>query len=147
VVTPPSLRAAVHKAKYVTDWHTPMLAQATLARFIEDGGFARHIRRVGGAYRVRHEMVMNALTHDFADHLEVIPSAAGLHVAAVARRASTDQIGAVVRRASEAGVEVHELSRYAVDGRARPGLVLGYGAIPTAHIEEGLRRLRCCFER
>jgi GntR family transcriptional regulator/MocR family aminotransferase len=147
VVTPPSLRAAVHKAKYVTDWHTSMLAQATLARFISDGGFARHIRRVGGAYRVRHEMVMNALTHDFADHLEVIQSAAGLHVAAVARRASTDQIGAVVRRASEAGVEVHELSRYAVDGRARPGLVLAYGAIATAHIEEGLRRLRYCFER
>jgi len=28
----------------------------------------------------------------------------------------------------------------------QPGLVLGYGAIPTARIEEGLRRLRRCFD-
>jgi GntR family transcriptional regulator/MocR family aminotransferase len=31
VVTPPSLREAVHKAKYVTDWHTSLLGQETLA--------------------------------------------------------------------------------------------------------------------
>jgi GntR family transcriptional regulator/MocR family aminotransferase len=146
VVTPPSLRAAVHKAKFVTDWHTPMLVQAALARFIDDGGFARHIRKTGGVYRARHEMVTNALTRDFADQLELIPSAAGLHVAAIARSASADWIGAVVRRASDAGVEVQELSKFGVHAPARPGLLLGYGAIDTAHIEEGLRRLRCCFD-
>ena len=47
VVTPPSLRDAVHAAKYVTDWHTSVPVQATLARFIDDGGFARHIRKMG----------------------------------------------------------------------------------------------------
>lgn len=29
----------------------------------------------------------------------------------------------------------------------RPGLVLGYGAIPTDHIEEGLHKVRDCFRR
>lgn len=145
VVTPPSLSEAVQKAKQVTDWHTSTPLQPALARFIDEGGFARHIRKMGGVYRVRHEMVTNALAHAFADHLEVVPSAAGLHVAAVARTASADDIGAVVRRASDAGVEVQELSKLAFTAPARPGLVLGYGAIPTAHIEEGLRRLRYCF--
>jgi GntR family transcriptional regulator/MocR family aminotransferase len=98
-----------------------------------------------GVYRIRHEMVTNALTGELADHLEVLPSACGLHVAVLARTASTDEIGAVVRRASHAGVAVQELSKFAVNGPARPGLVLGYGAIPTQHIEEGLRRLRHCF--
>jgi GntR family transcriptional regulator/MocR family aminotransferase len=116
-----------------------------LARFIDDGGFARHIRKMRGVYRIRHEMVTNALTGELADHLEVLPSACGLHVAALARTASTDEIGAVVRRASHAGVAVQELSKFAVDGPARRGLVLGYGAIPTQHIAEGLRRLRHCF--
>jgi GntR family transcriptional regulator / MocR family aminotransferase len=147
VVTPPSLRAAVHKAKFVTDWHTPMLVQAALARFIEDGGFARHVRRMGNVYRTRHDMLVDALSHELADHLEAIPSAAGLHVAAVARTASADQIGAVARHASDAGVAVQELSRFAVDAPGRPGLVLGYGAIPTAQMAEALRRLRACFER
>jgi DNA-binding transcriptional MocR family regulator len=31
-------------------------------------------------------------------------------------------------------------------GPTRPGLTLGYGAIPTERIEEGLRRLRTCVE-
>src|SRR6266403_567106 len=50
LVTPPCCTLAVQKAKYVTDWHTSMLAQAALARFIEDGGFARHIRKISRVY-------------------------------------------------------------------------------------------------
>jgi DNA-binding transcriptional MocR family regulator len=56
---------------------------SALARFIEDGGFARHIRKMGGVYRTRHDILTNALTRELADHLELIPSAAGLHIAAV----------------------------------------------------------------
>ena len=61
------------------------------------------------------------------------------------RRASPAQIGAVARRASDVGVEVQELSRFPVEGARRAGLLLGYGAIATTHISEGLRRLRSCF--
>jgi len=43
-------------------------------------------------------------------------------------------------------VEVQSLSMYRVEEPARPGLVLGYGAVPTARIEGGLRRLRGCFD-
>ncbi len=146
VVTPSSLRHAVHKAKYVADWHSPLFAQAALARFIDDGGFARHVRKMSGVYRVRHEMVSNILNREFADRLEVIPSSAGLHLGAVARNASADRIAAVIRRASDADVKVQGLSRLGVNEPARPGLVLGYGGIPTTRIEEGLRRLRSCFD-
>ena len=70
----------------------------------------------------------------------------GLHVTATARTASDEEVDAVVRRASTAGVEVQSLSMYRVEEPARPGLVLGYGAVPTARIEGGLRRLRGCFD-
>jgi len=40
---------------------------------------------VGAVYGVRHEMIATALVRAFADHLEVIPSAGGLHVATVLR--------------------------------------------------------------
>jgi DNA-binding transcriptional MocR family regulator len=32
------------------------------------------------------------------------------------------------------------------DKPSQPGIVLGYGAIPIADIEEGLGRLRRCFD-
>jgi GntR family transcriptional regulator / MocR family aminotransferase len=146
VVTPGRCTPAAQKAKYVTDWHTPMLTQAALARFIDDGGFARHVRKVGRIYAERHDLVKNVLSREFSDHLAVVPSAAGLHVTALARSASVDQISALVRRASECGVAVQALPRFAVSVPARAGLVIGYGAIATDRIHEGLRRLRRCLD-
>jgi GntR family transcriptional regulator / MocR family aminotransferase len=146
IVSPPSLRTAVQKAKFVTDWHTPTLAQAALARFIDDGGFAHHLRKCGAVYRTRHDILTGIVTRDFADELELIPSSTGLHVAAKARRASAERTHSVVQRASERGVAVQELARLGVHGPAQPGLLLGYGAIPTERIEEGLGRLRKCFD-
>jgi GntR family transcriptional regulator/MocR family aminotransferase len=147
VVAPPSLHPAVHLAKRLMDWHTSQLVQATLARFIDRGDFARHVRRVGAVYRKRHALLFDTLTRDFAEHLEVIPSLAGLHLAAVARSASAARIAAVARRASAVGVEVQQLARFAVSDRpAVAGLLLGYGLIRTGDIGPGLERLNACFE-
>ena len=145
LVTPPGCTPAVHKAKYVTDWHTSMIAQAVLARFIEDGGFARHIRKVSRIYSLRRQMITDILASDFAGHLEAVPSAAGLHIAALARSASVHAIHQIARRASEQGVMLQELSRFAVDASPCAGFAVGYGAIPTARIKEGLRLLRQGF--
>lgn len=145
VVVPASLRPAVRAAKLLTDWHTPMPLQGALARFIQQGLFARHLRKMRGVYRVRHEQVMDSLTQQFAAHLKVIPSAVGLHLAATAPGASAEELDGLLGRASAAGVELLPLSLYAVDTAPQPGIVFAYGAIPTARIGEGLGRLRRCF--
>ena len=51
-------------------------------------------------------------------------------------------------RASAAGVGVQPLTlpMFDVGPPVQPGIILGYGAIPTADIEEGLGRLRRCFD-
>jgi GntR family transcriptional regulator/MocR family aminotransferase len=147
VVTPPSLRETVGIAKFVTDWHTSLPLQAALAHFIESGDFARHLRRMRSRYQARHDRIADLLGRDFGDHLEPMRSVAGLHLAALCRTLSADRLRDVVRRAADKGVEVQELSRFAVDGVKTPnGLVLGYGAISTDRIEEGLRLLRREFE-
>jgi GntR family transcriptional regulator / MocR family aminotransferase len=146
LVTPPSLRAALHKAKFVSDWHSSTLAQAALARFIDEGAFARHLRRVTAVYRKRHQILADVIFRDFAEHLELIPSTSGLHLTALARRMSADQIAEIARSAADGGVAVQVLSRFAVSASPRAGVMLGYGAIPTARIEEGMHLLRACFD-
>jgi GntR family transcriptional regulator/MocR family aminotransferase len=146
LVTPPSLRAALHKAKYVSDWHSSILAQTALARFIDEGAFARHVRRMSAIYRERHQILADAISRDFAEHLELIPSTTGLHLTTLARRISADRIAEVARRAADRGVAVQVLSIFAVSAIPRAGVMLGYGAIPTADIEEGLHLLRACFD-
>jgi GntR family transcriptional regulator/MocR family aminotransferase len=147
LVAPRSLREALHKAKFVTDWHTATVVQVALARFIDDGTFARHTRKVNGVYRERHAVVTDAIARNFVDHLELIPSETGLHVAALARNASVEQMATIAARAADLGVAVQILSTFALGRSALAGLVLGYGAIATAQIREGLRILKRCFER
>jgi GntR family transcriptional regulator/MocR family aminotransferase len=84
-------------------------------------------------------MIQAALTGPLAAHLQVIPSAAGLHVAALLRTGGDD--AAVVARALARDVALQPLSRFRIGTDGPQGLVLGYGAIPTEHIDEGLRRL------
>ncbi|WP_245319702.1 PLP-dependent aminotransferase family protein [Bradyrhizobium sp. LMTR 3] len=146
MVVPPSLREAAHKAKFVTDWHTATIAQSALAQFIDEGTFARHIRRVSRIYSERHEMLTAGIKRDFGDCLDLVPSSTGLHITACARGASVDHIDAIVSRAFDLGVAVGTMSRWQVDRKPPTGIVLGYGPIATARIAEGLRRLRRCFD-
>jgi GntR family transcriptional regulator / MocR family aminotransferase len=108
------LRAALvaggDPSRKVSDhWHSPTFLQAALARFIEEGEFASHLRRVNRVYRERHEMIATALARDLDDHLELIPSTTGLHMAAFARTASVERIEAIARRAFAADVAIQTL--------------------------------------
>ena len=123
LVAPPSLRPAVRAAKLLTDWHAPA-PQGALASFIQQGLFARHLRKMRAVYRARHEQVVDALTREFAAHLKVIPSAVGLHLAATVPGDSSEDLDGLLRRASSAGVELLPLSLYGVDTPPLPGLDL-----------------------
>jgi GntR family transcriptional regulator / MocR family aminotransferase len=146
VVAPPSLRAALAAAKYLTDWHTPLELQGALARFLADGLFARHVRRMRGVYHERQQRLLAQLHSSFRGVLEVVPSSVGLHLTALAPDFTAERIRSVVERAAANGVACQPLSMYTVGSTARAGIVLGYGAIESERIEEGLVRLRACFD-
>ena len=145
VVAPPALCAALRAAKYVTDWHTALPTQAALARFIDDGYLARHLRKMRAIYQQRHDTISEGIARRLSRHLAPVPSAAGLHVSAIARVASADEVAAVVERAPGHGVAVQPLSWFRVSEPARAGLAIGYGAIATEDIDEGLLRLARAF--
>nr|MDT0659707.1 PLP-dependent aminotransferase family protein [Micromonospora sp. DSM 115978] len=146
LVAPPSLRAALRAAKFVTDWHTALPAQAALAQFIDEGGLARHLRRSRGVYKRRHELIATALLGEFTDWLEPIPSAAGLHIGAFVRAPVAGGIHRVLADSYAAGAQVLHFSHLAEVGSTRPGVVIGYGAIPTERIGEGLERFRASLK-
>jgi GntR family transcriptional regulator/MocR family aminotransferase len=143
---PPALTGALRAAKYVTDWHTPLPTQAALARFIDEGDLARHIRKMRAVYRRRHDNITQALTGPLSGRLALLPSAAGLHVSAIAPALSAGEMTEVARRALAAGVAVQPLSTFRITQPPRAGLALGYGAIETDDIGEGLRQLGRAFQ-
>ncbi|HUG25491.1 PLP-dependent aminotransferase family protein [Piscinibacter sp.] len=146
LVAPPSLRPALETAEYLSDWHSPLATQGAMARFVADGHFARHVRRMRTVYQARHALMIDGVARSMADHLEVVPSAVGLHVAAFARGAAARRVDTALRHAASAGVACYPLSMFSAH-TARPGLVLGYGAIAREQIGAGIARLSEAFQR
>jgi GntR family transcriptional regulator / MocR family aminotransferase len=145
LVAPEPLHTALRKAKQLADWHTTLPAQAALAEFIDHGLLARHIRRMRRIYVERHRAVLEVLTRHFSGLLTPLPSGGGLHLTALLDDQEAPGDLALAENALALGVAVLPLSyHYSGDG-ARAGFLIGYGAVPTARIEEGLSRLRRCL--
>jgi GntR family transcriptional regulator/MocR family aminotransferase len=138
VVAPPWARDALVAAKQLSDWHAPILAQDTLAAFIAEGHLARHVRKMRRVYAGRHEALLRAIASHAPDALQPIPSTAGLHLAVRLRGTRGRDVAA---RAKEAGVLVHALDSFATVSPAPNGLVLGYGMIEAARIDEAVHRI------
>ncbi|TDD48537.1 PLP-dependent aminotransferase family protein, partial [Nonomuraea terrae] len=133
LVAPASLVPALRTAKLLSDWHSELPTQAALARFIDEGLLARHIRKATREYAARHALIAEALAAD--DRLEPVPSAAGLHLCA---RLAPD----VSVRPAPGVLMFESLERHCGEEPAQRGLVLGYGVIGRDAIPEGLRLLR-----
>jgi GntR family transcriptional regulator/MocR family aminotransferase len=148
LIAPASLQPALLAARQLCGWHGDVATQAALARFIEQGLLARHIRKVSREYAGRHARITEAIERRFNQWLRVIPSAAGLHMSAEVADPARVDIAGVVRRARERGITIGSLSNFHIDAtaaHAKAGLILGYGGIPAARLDEGLKRLAASF--
>ncbi|WP_436498072.1 PLP-dependent aminotransferase family protein [Actinokineospora sp. HUAS TT18] len=141
LVAPATLRPALTAARQLTDWHSELAGQAALARFIDEGLLARHVRRAGREYGRRHALIAATVERDFAK-ARLIPSAAGLHVCLD----SDVPMEGFARRARERGVGVNTIEGLCPDTGGRTGFALGFGAVRFDDIDEGLAVLRGCLE-
>jgi GntR family transcriptional regulator/MocR family aminotransferase len=129
----------VARQKLWDDMGNTALEQLALARFVESGGLARHLRRVRPIYRRRRDTALAAMATSLPD---AIPTgvAAGLHMY-VRLPASWDEL-ALVEAASKRGVLVEGASwNWSAPAAAPPALVIGYGAISEPAIRSGLALL------
>lgn len=68
-----------HAIRYL-DGGRSALEQAVTAEFIAEGHFARHIKKMRGAYRGRRAAMADALTARFGVHARIEQGAGGLHL-------------------------------------------------------------------
>jgi GntR family transcriptional regulator / MocR family aminotransferase len=131
VVAPPGLRTALAEARALSDWHGPAIEHATLAAFIAEGHLARHVRRMRKVYAARRAALLAALGRH-VDLLDVVPGAAGLHVAVLLRGGDAK---AVAARAAASGLKLETLASFAAERPAPAGFALGYGLIEADEID------------
>jgi GntR family transcriptional regulator/MocR family aminotransferase len=139
LVVPPDLVEAFTSMRFFATRHLPVLEQVTLAAFITEGHFARHIRRMRALYAQRQTLLVEAARRELAGLLRVCPATAGMHVLGWLPRGRDDVQAS--QQAAAQGIYASPLSVYSLDARFPPALILGYTAVGEHAIQEGVRRL------
>jgi GntR family transcriptional regulator/MocR family aminotransferase len=129
-VVPPSIVAPMVTLRQCIDWCPPTVTQRALTELIDDGHVDRHVRRAGRVYRERRRQLLDALATGLSAPHRVVPGLTGLHVPLLLDDALDDR--AVSRVAARHDLMIGSLRRTYHFGPPPGGLVLGFGALPTA---------------
>lgn len=104
--------------------HCPQLWQVTTARFIEEGHFGRHLKKMRSLYADRRQLLVDALFEKFADRLSIDPQAGGMHLVARLDKGMDDCF--ISEKAKRAGLGVQALSEWYLSSAAERGLLLSF---------------------
>jgi GntR family transcriptional regulator / MocR family aminotransferase len=118
-----------------------LLEQRTLAEFMEQGHWDRHLRRMRTLYKKKHDALLRALDRHFGDRAVVLGQGAGLHVVLELKGHAVAD-GELVERARRNGVGLLPFSiTHARDGAGASRFFLGFGGLTPDQIERGIERL------
>ena len=148
-VVPERAVERIGRVAYSMNAGTPTLLQAAVADFMEQGHFARHLKRMRALYGERRMLIVHALEQAFGDRLMVDLPPGGIQFTvqfAEGPDGPVDDV-AVASRAREAGLAVLPLSIWYANGRGQSGLVMGFANIADAGEAGRLARtLRACLD-
>ncbi len=137
VILPQGLRPTFLAAKWITDRHTETIEQHVLADFINEGHFARHVRRMQRIYADRCDTLIEALRR-WLPVLSPLPSTCGLHLSGLLPH--DFRVADLIARCAASGVGLYAIEPFYAK-RARPGLLFGFGSCAATDIKEGVRRV------
>lgn len=141
VVAPVPLisRVAAHRSHI--DTQGDHVLEYAVAELLEQGEIQRHIRRVRREYRARRDALVDALRDRLRNRVTFTVPAGGIALWAHAHSIDVEEWAAAARRA---GVIIPTAASFALDGRPRPYLRLGFASLDIAELREGVRRLATC---
>jgi GntR family transcriptional regulator / MocR family aminotransferase len=141
VVLPPSLVEPFASLKSTVDDYSPLVDQATLAAFLDSGGFYAHLRRCRRRYAERQAFFLEQI-HRRRLPLEFPVTGRGMNLAGMLPEEINDE--RLSRRLQAAGLDIPALSRYAMRP-IRPGLLFGLAAFDITQIRESVGRMSRVF--
>jgi GntR family transcriptional regulator / MocR family aminotransferase len=139
LVVPEPIRERIAAALSVTGQFAPLLAQAALADFMNEGHFTRHLRRMRRLYGERRQHFLDAARRHLGAWLDFHGTESGIQLVGTFREPCDDR--AIAEAALDQGINVSPLSMQYRHGRRRQGLVMGFAAVDAATTEKGMARL------
>lgn len=119
--------------------------QYTLARFISQGYFEKHINRTRNFYKTQRDTLLNCIRNSPLHSCSAIMEEdAGLHFLLKLNTTLSDEV--LVEKAEQAGLHIACLSKYyhKPEKRLEHTLVMNYSGLEPEKISEAIRRLSDC---
>src|SRR6266567_3831206 len=139
IVAPERLVDSMIKIRSVMDQHSPPIDQATLARFITEGFFLSHIKRMRKLYSERRDFFIERFHKLLSDRFTLQTHEAGLNFVAWLKR--EEDFPRIRRVSLEIGVMPVPLSTFCIKAKLKPAFLFGFAAWTRAQIGESLFKL------
>ena len=120
----------------------PRMDQRILFSFLKEGCFERYLNRMRKVYRMKHDILLNALK-PFEKLFTISGEDAGLHILLQSKSDISEE--ELVKKAKEKGVKVYGLSEYEILQKGEKGkatIILGYAGLKEREIVNGMERLQ-----
>ncbi|QZN97573.1 PLP-dependent aminotransferase family protein [Symbiopectobacterium purcellii] len=108
------------------------LNQATVADFMEQGHFARHLRKMRSLYAVRRGYLVDALLDTLGSRIDIQPQAGGIHVLAKLTGRQSDT--SLAAAAQSNGLAIQALTHWQVCNTLHGGLLMGFANVTEPEI-------------
>ena len=145
LVLPEPLRDRWREAFASSYSPVPWLNQQVLARFMTDGSWDRHLRRVQAKNRRKYETLTRVLIATMGNDVEMLENGTGLHLLVRVRDGRPQD--ELVRQAAEADVAVYPTKKYWTDPARHVSstVLVGFSSIAEDDIEPGIRALAAAW--
>lgn len=140
MVLPAGFPGGIARALSITGQFAPLVLQAALAEFIEEGHMARHLRRMRRHYASRRQRFRTLCEENLSDWLEIVPNSSGIQMVGILRHDMDDRV--LADEARKLGLGVSPLSIQYRHGTARKGLVMGYAGADEDEMHRGIAMLQ-----
>ncbi|WP_295995228.1 PLP-dependent aminotransferase family protein [uncultured Adlercreutzia sp.] len=119
----------------------PWLNQQVLARFMADGSWDRHVRRVQAKNRRKYETLTRVLRETMGNEVDILENGTGLHLLVRVRDGRSQS--ELIEAARAEDVQVYGTQKYWANPAHTPDstVLVGFSAIAEEDIEPGIRAL------
>lgn len=145
IVAPDAWLDPLLRLRRLTERFPAALPQRTLAAFIEEGHFARHLRRMREVYGARLAALRAALQSELDGVVSLPEIEAGLNIPAFLHKSKDARAAAECAEAQD--LEVWTLDRFAIARTDLNGFLLGFAPFTEQEIRTAVSKLASVIEK
>jgi len=143
MVVPVQLLNPLKNLRWLIDRHSPPLEQTVLTDFINQGHFARHLRKMRMLYAQRQHVLVECVATLLPDIMYVPALEGGLHLVGWLKNPVNERT--LLNAAKSVNIELTPVSRFCRLPFDRSSVIMGYAPYTPTEIRKGIKLLKSAY--